>query len=238
MVNFNAPRFQTQLALALICTSLFLCEAFIPSVVVSWITVVGQGGTILRSRDAGISWKYQESGTREDLYDVYFSSARDGFVVGSNATFISTTDAGLQWTSSSVGYNSVANFSFFGVHYFAPTQIVFIVGEQGIILTNSGSWTLGQLPAACFAPDATSCAASPNVSATSGSSNLLKVRFFDSLNGVLVGDTPNIFITGDGGLTFTVVSPVSASLYPRVAFTALGQDQVPAILPEIRLGRT
>ena len=77
----------------------------------------------MRSRDGGLSWKYQDSGTTKDLNDVFFSSIRTGVIVGNKATFISTIDSGIRWTPGTVGDNSIADLDFFGVDHFSPTNI-------------------------------------------------------------------------------------------------------------------
>ena len=216
--------------LCIILLSSFLqSKAYLSSFIISWITVVGEKGIILRSRDGGLSWKYQNSGTNETLNDVFFSSVRNGFIVGNNATLITTTDAGLQWNPATAGDQSIADFDFFGVGYFPPTQLIAVVGEQGLIVisTDGGNtWSMGQLAASCFSSYSTVCAANSTVQSSSESRNLFKVKFFDTVNGVIIGDTPNIFITSDGGLTFSIVTPIDATVYPGASFTDVDQDQV------------
>ncbi len=188
----------------------------------------------MRSRDGGFSWKYQESGTTETLNNVYFSSVRNGFIVGNNATLIVTTDAGLQWKSMDIGYESIATLDLFGIHYFPPTQVITVVGEQGIFISSTDggdNWVLSQLPASCFVPQSTRCAANTSLGPSPGSKSLLSVKFFDSVNGVVVGDSPNILITSDGGVTFEILTPIDTALYPQVTFAALAQDPVLPVPP-------
>jgi hypothetical protein len=95
-------------------------DAYINTQTFGWITAVGEGGVVWKSSDGGVSWRSQQSGTRFDLYDVYYKNARSGFIVGSNATFIQTVNAGLEWTVTDLGIPSIAKASFFGIHSFSP----------------------------------------------------------------------------------------------------------------------
>jgi photosystem II stability/assembly factor-like uncharacterized protein len=64
---------------------------------------VGDGGTILKSIDAGETWDALTSGTTKALYDVYFFSETEGLVVGDSGTILRTTDGGATWLSVSSG---------------------------------------------------------------------------------------------------------------------------------------
>ncbi len=48
---------------------------------------VGRGGTILRSDDGGLSWIQQESGTKHNLYALYFNK-KIGWAVGGNGIML------------------------------------------------------------------------------------------------------------------------------------------------------
>lgn len=67
-------------------------------------TVVGAGGTILRTTDGGTSWTSQQSGTANNLMDVFFIDNGTGTVVGGNlydqylgGIILRTTDGGNTW---------------------------------------------------------------------------------------------------------------------------------------------
>src|SRR5262245_8393447 len=47
---------------------------------------VGQGGTIVATRDGGASWSAQVSGTTKDLVGVHFADARTGSAIGQGGT--------------------------------------------------------------------------------------------------------------------------------------------------------
>src|SRR5436305_997757 len=65
----------------------------------STATVVGNGGTILRTTDGGATWKAQSSGTTQTLLGVSFTDANTGIAVGGGGTILRTTDGGATWTS-------------------------------------------------------------------------------------------------------------------------------------------
>jgi hypothetical protein len=49
---------------------------------------VGDGGTILATRDGGASWEPQHSGTGQDLWGVHFADARTGWAIGKFGTML------------------------------------------------------------------------------------------------------------------------------------------------------
>ncbi|MEP7301630.1 MAG: YCF48-related protein [Caldimonas sp.] len=69
---------------------------------------VGEGGTLLATVDAGVSWNAQVSGTRLDLGRVHFVSAMVGWVAGSNGEVLKTLDGGASWQRLSYGQTEPA----------------------------------------------------------------------------------------------------------------------------------
>lgn len=59
---------------------------------------VGQGGTVITTIDGGITWTTQVSGTTQDLLDVTFVNALEGWAVGTGGEMIMTIDGGVTWT--------------------------------------------------------------------------------------------------------------------------------------------
>ncbi len=59
-------------------------------------TVVGEGGTILRTTDGGSSWVIQTSGTTRVLRSVSFTDAITGTAVGLGGTILRTTTVGVR----------------------------------------------------------------------------------------------------------------------------------------------
>jgi len=58
-------------------------------------TIVGEGGTILRTFDEGQTWTLQASGTTNALNEVFFTSTHHGTVVGLSGTILTTTTGGV-----------------------------------------------------------------------------------------------------------------------------------------------
>jgi photosystem II stability/assembly factor-like uncharacterized protein len=97
---------------------------------------VGFIGTILKTTDGGLTWKLQNSGTTNTLYDVSFVDVNNGFAVGESGTILRTTDGGIKWTQQESGtVNTLLGISMI------DTNICTIVGDNGTILrtTNGGT---------------------------------------------------------------------------------------------------
>lgn len=108
----------------------------------STVVIVGNSGTILRSTDAGESWKSVHNPTSNNLLAISFSDRDHGIVVGDSGTLLFTTNGGIDWTRQTSGTNlPLRSVSF------ADSLNGLIVGGSyfdGMILktTNRGaSWT-------------------------------------------------------------------------------------------------
>jgi photosystem II stability/assembly factor-like uncharacterized protein len=101
-------------------------------------TVTGAGGTILHTNDGGATWTKQSSGTTNDLWDVFFSSADTGIIVGGNieyadstfgGTILRTTNGGTTWIEQEIPtQNAIYKV------YFADDNTGTAVGLGGTIL--------------------------------------------------------------------------------------------------------
>ena len=60
--------------------------------------VVGYYGTILHSRDRGLTWAIQPSPSRSALYSVRFVTHDEGWISGSYGTLLRTQDGGKNWS--------------------------------------------------------------------------------------------------------------------------------------------
>jgi photosystem II stability/assembly factor-like uncharacterized protein len=56
---------------------------------------VGDGGTVLATRDGGVNWQPQSSTTDHNLLSVYFIDAETGWAVGEAGTILSTHNGGV-----------------------------------------------------------------------------------------------------------------------------------------------
>ncbi len=75
--------------------------------------VVGEGGVIMKTNDAGSSWEVQDSGVDNLLNSVHFINENIGWIVGDNNTILKTTDGGLNWITQETPIDSLdENFDF------------------------------------------------------------------------------------------------------------------------------
>ena len=139
-------------------------------------TVVGTGGTILRTTDGGSSWVSQLSGTSKSLLDVYFIDTENGFVVGDFGLILRTTNGGNNW----VHLTSGTGYSLYAVS-FSDVNTGTAVGSEGVILrtTDGGQQWRFQVSNTYYP--------------------LYDVSFKDALHGVIVGGSLTILRTTDGG---------------------------------------
>lgn len=68
------------------------------SATVAW--VVGAGGTILYTSDAGLTWTAQTSGVTQTLNGVWAASTTTAWAVGEYGVIVYTTDGGSTWTET------------------------------------------------------------------------------------------------------------------------------------------
>lgn len=104
------------------------------------IIIAGINGTIIISNDLGLSWKYANSSTTNNLFGIEFINDNTGFSVGSYGTILKSTDSGENW----FGINSPTNNHLYDINFF-DDSIGIAVGFSGTILrtTNSGmNWMI------------------------------------------------------------------------------------------------
>ena len=75
---------------------------------------VGQGGTIIRSTNGGLTWTSVTSGTDASLNGVTFASKDTVFIDGDGGRILRSTDAGKTFTRVDDGTGAVLWGSFFG----------------------------------------------------------------------------------------------------------------------------
>jgi len=97
---------------------------------------VGESGTILRTEDAGATWRSQASGVAQTLHAISALSAAAAWAVGDGGTILASTD-GKTWKSQDAGSGE----DLFGVAALDATH-VWAVGAAGTILFYDGkTWT-------------------------------------------------------------------------------------------------
>ncbi len=139
---------------------------------------VGENGTILHTRNGGVTWESQSSPSHL-LVGVCAISGSEGYVVGDRGSILRTEDGGRVWRSQDSRTTEC-----FGAAHFIFADVGWAVAEAGVVLhtTTGGSvW-------------------SPQNSGTE--QDLLSVFFVDSETGWCVGSGGEIIHTADGGKTW------------------------------------
>jgi photosystem II stability/assembly factor-like uncharacterized protein len=93
------------------------------------VWVVGDGGLVLSSADAGASWTRRTPSTY-DLYGVWFTSASEGWAVGDGGTVLHTLNGGAGWTR----LTTVGSGESLRDVYFASRDVGWVVGTNGQVL--------------------------------------------------------------------------------------------------------
>ena len=151
--------------------------------------IVGYYGTVLHSRDRGLNWKIQASGTNEALYRVSFVDPRRGWISGSYGTILHTRDGGETWKLQ----RTPTTEHLFGLNFFNE-RIGWVVGSRGTVLyTEDGGLTW--------------------VDRSLGEDVILNdVAFADPMEGWAVGEFGRIYHTKDGGRSWVKQkSPIEVS---------------------------
>ena len=96
---------------------------------VNTAVAVGDGGTILRTTDGGVTWNTQVSPTTANLHAIAFSGARTGAAVGAGGTILWTNDGGVIWALASSGLQNLCGVSFANAQTaivvgFTPTSVI------------------------------------------------------------------------------------------------------------------
>jgi len=144
---------------------------------------VGDGGMIVHTRDAGITWRAQTGPTTANLNGVFFADPDTGFAVGNGGTILQTSDRGDSWKRLTVNFGENLN-----AVSFANRDTGFAVGSTGAaVRTVDGgrSWAKQNLTAI----------------------TLRGVAFAGTQEGWAVGDNGDTWGTIDAGVTWTRIQP-------------------------------
>lgn len=148
--------------------------------------IAGSRGTLLETRDGGGSWTKRKNFTADDILQIYFSDAENGWLLcerdiynrGANAAnyLLKTTDGGASWEKiefKDAGRARVTRI------FFNRQGRGFAIGEGGAVFesTAAGSW---------------------EKSAAALRYLLLDGAFFEN-GGAIVGAAGSVFFTEDGG---------------------------------------
>lgn len=163
------------------------------------VVIVGYGGKVLDSHDAGRNWEVRKSGTDNALFKVRLVDGKNGWAMGQAGTIIKTTDGGATWTPQQSG---TENYLF---SFAAPSadHVIGVGDKATIVETRDGgaTWTARQWDAPKSAGvEAGGPTADADVVAQAPS--FYDVKFVDDKNGWIVGEFGKILRTSDGGATW------------------------------------
>ena len=136
---------------------------------------VGEGGTVIATKDGGATWNEQASGTTSDLTSVTMGSDRAGWAVGDGGAIVVTGNGGTTWKGQSSGTRTdLTSVTSFG------TSLGWATGHGGNLVTGNGGTT--------WKPQA-----------TGSSADLGAVDFADATHGLVVGSGGLTLATISGG---------------------------------------
>jgi photosystem II stability/assembly factor-like uncharacterized protein len=152
--------------------------------------IVGNGGTIWRTSDGGLTWMQQESPTAKDLFAVCSINSLLMVAAGEGGLILRTTTGGSSWDSIA----SSASETILGMA--TAGGAVFAVGTDGLIMhsTDGGlEWVID--PSGVVI-------------------TLRSISFADGQHGAVVGDSMTVLLTSDGGQTWRQVDVSLMSPFP------------------------
>lgn len=159
----------------------------------------GEQGVLYRTTRSGYNWDSLNTGTTETINDIYFTDAANGWIVGDGGFIATTADSGNTWTfvaQPQFGFTDFTGFAYQDTMGLNP----YIVGEAG-----SGQFSInGGVNWFAFA--------------TGTTQDIHKIRFMNTISGVMCGNEGYIQRSEDGGGSwFNDPAPVTVDLHD-VAF--------------------
>ena len=153
--------------------------------------IVGSRGTLLNTLDGGKNWKQGKKFTGDNIRDVYFSDAQNGWLLcesdiysagaGSLSYLLNTNDGGVSWER----VDFLGSKERIARIFFAPNDKGFAVGESGAF------WMMGDAPKVW-----------KKIILPVGYL-MLSGKFTDNLHGFIAGGGGTVLATEDGGLNWT-----------------------------------
>ena len=154
---------------------------------------IGESGVLIHTMDGGQTWQHIETGTENNLHDLFIGE-RTGWTVGDWGTVLKTTNSGQTFTK--IDGKVFDGKSLKGVH--------FIDENQGWIVTYNA-------PTSANSGNAGSIYRTTDGGETwkvqfETEAALFNLHFIDKQTGWVVGDRRSVFITTDGGHTWKFVT--------------------------------
>ena len=168
-----------------------LRKVYFRSALEGWCT--GEGGVLIRTTDGGKTWRHIETGTENNLHDLFIGEAT-GWIVGDWGTLLKTTDDGQTFTQ--IDGKVFDRKSLKGV-YFVNENLGWIITYNTPTSTNNENAGYiyqttdgGETWQAQFETEAA----------------LFNLYFTDEQTGWVVGDRRSVFATSDGGNTWEFIT--------------------------------
>lgn len=152
--------------------------------------IVGSNGTFLETEDSGINWTKRQNLTEDNIRQIYFSDAENGWLLCERDQFnrgpkslsylMKTSDGGANWEKielKNAGRTRLTKI------FFNRKDKGYAVGEGGAFfeLQTNGTWEKSPSPIRYL---------------------LTGGAFFDDRNGVVVGAGGNVYFTEDAGASW------------------------------------
>lgn len=140
----------------------------------------GENGVAFRTFDYGLTWDTLDTQTSDNINDIYFADAANGWIAGNDGLLKVTADSGSTWT-----WVSTPLFAFYDYNGFAYQDSMglnpYVVGQSG----NAQFSTDGGVNWLSFS--------------TGTTGDIQKIRFLNSLSGLMCGEDGYIYRTENGG---------------------------------------
>ena len=118
--------------------------AFALSSSAGWtLMAAGNVGTVLLSRDTGLSWQPLNLSTVGNLYAIALYSTSQAVVCGDAGTLLTTRNGGSVW--SDLSQPQWSNFSFYSVAYHNASTLFITAGRSALLVSNDGGNTLSRV---------------------------------------------------------------------------------------------
>ena len=148
--------------------------------------MVGDRGKIYLSEDGAKTWESVESGTKYALSSVCFPDGRNGWIAGQAGVLLHSRDGGRTWEAQSSGVDAYL----LDVDFLDPLHGMAVGAATGVLMTVDGGRTWEPSPLKTTADLLEDL-------------NLFAVVMMDDRNACVVSDMGRIFISEDGGRTWS-----------------------------------
>ena len=162
---------------------------------------LGESGALIHTTDGGKSWHSIETGTENNLHDIFIGKVT-GWIVGDWGTLLKTTDGGK--TFIEIDTSVFGGKSLKGVHFADENHGWIITYNTPTSTTSTGdSQTPKRIPGYIYRT--TDGGETWEVQFTTETA-LFNLHFIDKETGWVVGDRRSVFATTDGGKTWGFVT--------------------------------